>query len=258
MIVCGHMGMKHMILPFPARHKRDVILIKQGEMKHEFIPKASTIEDRVIGVANLLEQEIQRVRPWGWLGKHATMSKLMRARKIVIHCGRNRHATNSQRFKASKCHKEQDLTTSNGKLSSKVLKLSKPNPDDLGYADSVSVEEVGAGEMKHEFIPEASAIEDRVCWSCQLLEQENLVVQTLGMALENMLPCQKLLMVLKISSKFELRHFCRTTGSVAMLKLRKPNPDDLGYADSVSVEEVGAIRILVILILLSFIAFLQT
>ncbi|KAK9125580.1 hypothetical protein Scep_014426 [Stephania cephalantha] len=54
------------------------------------------------------------------------------------------------------------------------------------------------------------------------------------------------LMVLKISSKFELRRFCRTTGSVAMLKLSKPNPDDLGYADSVSVEEVGGILVTIV------------
>ncbi|KAG0472377.1 hypothetical protein HPP92_016923 [Vanilla planifolia] len=51
------------------------------------------------------------------------------------------------------------------------------------------------------------------------------------------------LMVLKISSKFELRRFCRTTGSVALLKLSQPNPDDLGYADSVSVEEIGGVRV---------------
>ncbi|KAK9084512.1 hypothetical protein Syun_031511 [Stephania yunnanensis] len=29
MIVCGHMGMKHMILPFLVVHKRDVLLIKR-------------------------------------------------------------------------------------------------------------------------------------------------------------------------------------------------------------------------------------
>lgn len=54
------------------------------------------------------------------------------------------------------------------------------------------------------------------------------------------------LMVLKISSKFELRRFCRTTGSVAMLKLCQPNPDDLGYVDSVSVEEIGGARVTVV------------
>ncbi|XP_057764110.1 T-complex protein 1 subunit theta-like [Salvia miltiorrhiza] len=54
------------------------------------------------------------------------------------------------------------------------------------------------------------------------------------------------LMVLKISSKFELRRFCRTTGAVALLKLSQPNPDDLGYVDSVSVEEIGGARVTVV------------
>ncbi|KAK7364657.1 hypothetical protein VNO80_13397 [Phaseolus coccineus] len=54
------------------------------------------------------------------------------------------------------------------------------------------------------------------------------------------------LMVLKISSKFELRRFCRTTGSVAMLKLSQPNPDDLGYVDSVSVQEIGGARVTIV------------
>ncbi|XP_015578687.1 T-complex protein 1 subunit theta [Ricinus communis] len=54
------------------------------------------------------------------------------------------------------------------------------------------------------------------------------------------------LMVLKISSKFELRRFCRTTGAVAILKLSQPNPDDLGYIDSISVEEIGGVRVTVV------------
>ncbi|GAV76815.1 Cpn60_TCP1 domain-containing protein [Cephalotus follicularis] len=51
------------------------------------------------------------------------------------------------------------------------------------------------------------------------------------------------IMVLKISSKFELRRFCHTTGDVAILKLSQPNPDDLGYVDSISVEEIGGARV---------------
>ncbi|WJX16692.1 T-complex protein 1 subunit theta [Trifolium repens] len=54
------------------------------------------------------------------------------------------------------------------------------------------------------------------------------------------------LMVLKISSKFELRRFCRTTGAVAMLKLSQPNPDDLGYVDSITVEEIGGARVTIV------------
>ncbi|KAI3994109.1 hypothetical protein MKX01_012366 [Papaver californicum] len=54
------------------------------------------------------------------------------------------------------------------------------------------------------------------------------------------------LMVLKISSKFELRRFCRTTGCIALLKLSQPSPDDLGHADSISVEEIGGARVTVV------------
>ncbi|GER39950.1 thermosome subunit 1 [Striga asiatica] len=65
------------------------------------------------------------------------------------------------------------------------------------------------------------------------------------------------LMVLKISSKFELRRFCRTTGAVGLvslrdrlglksLKLSQPHPDDLGYVDSVSVEEIGGARVTIV------------
>ncbi|KAH1084114.1 hypothetical protein J1N35_023875 [Gossypium stocksii] len=54
------------------------------------------------------------------------------------------------------------------------------------------------------------------------------------------------LMVLKISSKFELRRFCRTTGSSALLKLSQSKPDDLGFVDSISVEEIGGSRVTVV------------
>ncbi|KAJ9550564.1 hypothetical protein OSB04_014609 [Centaurea solstitialis] len=54
------------------------------------------------------------------------------------------------------------------------------------------------------------------------------------------------IMVLKIASKFELRRFCRTTGCVALLKLGTVNPDDLGYVDSISVEEIGGARVTVV------------
>eukprot|EP00268_Persea_americana_P053095 TRINITY_DN5991_c0_g1_i7.p1 TRINITY_DN5991_c0_g1~~TRINITY_DN5991_c0_g1_i7.p1 ORF type:complete len:127 (-),score=26.14 TRINITY_DN5991_c0_g1_i7:81-440(-) len=54
------------------------------------------------------------------------------------------------------------------------------------------------------------------------------------------------LMVLKISSMFELRRFSRTTGAVALLKLSQPNPDELGYADSISVEEIGGVWVAIV------------
>nr|XP_027103374.1 T-complex protein 1 subunit theta-like [Coffea arabica] len=54
------------------------------------------------------------------------------------------------------------------------------------------------------------------------------------------------LMVLKISSKFELQRFCHTTGAVALLKLSPPNPDDLGYVDSISVDEIGGVKVTIV------------
>ncbi|KAL8539760.1 hypothetical protein ACS0TY_001392 [Phlomoides rotata] len=54
------------------------------------------------------------------------------------------------------------------------------------------------------------------------------------------------LMVLKISSKFELRRFCRTAGAVGLLKLSQPDQDDLGYVDSISVEEIGGSRVTIV------------
>ncbi|XVF31232.1 hypothetical protein REPUB_Repub16aG0127700 [Reevesia pubescens] len=54
------------------------------------------------------------------------------------------------------------------------------------------------------------------------------------------------LMVLKISSKFELRRFCRTTSTTAHLKISQPKADELGFIDSVSVEEIGGSRVIVV------------
>nr|XP_027108310.1 T-complex protein 1 subunit theta-like [Coffea arabica] len=54
------------------------------------------------------------------------------------------------------------------------------------------------------------------------------------------------LMVLMISSKFELQRFCHTTGAVALLKLSSPNPDDLEYVDSISVDEIGGVKVTIV------------
>ncbi|KAG0566798.1 hypothetical protein KC19_7G088700 [Ceratodon purpureus] len=54
------------------------------------------------------------------------------------------------------------------------------------------------------------------------------------------------LMVIKIASKFELRRFCRTTGAVSLVKLQQPTADELGYADSIVVEELGGTRVTIV------------
>uniref|UniRef100_A0A0E0RA32 Uncharacterized protein n=1 Tax=Oryza rufipogon TaxID=4529 RepID=A0A0E0RA32_ORYRU len=50
------------------------------------------------------------------------------------------------------------------------------------------------------------------------------------------------IIIRKMNSKFKLRMFCRTTGAIALLKLSQPNADELGYADSVSLEDIGGVR----------------
>jgi T-complex protein 1 subunit theta len=54
------------------------------------------------------------------------------------------------------------------------------------------------------------------------------------------------LMALKIPSKFELRRFCRTTNAVALIKLDPPSADELGFAASCSIDEIGGTRCCII------------
>eukprot|EP00245_Coleochaete_scutata_P002966 TRINITY_DN14219_c0_g1_i1.p1 TRINITY_DN14219_c0_g1~~TRINITY_DN14219_c0_g1_i1.p1 ORF type:complete len:545 (+),score=124.80 TRINITY_DN14219_c0_g1_i1:157-1791(+) len=54
------------------------------------------------------------------------------------------------------------------------------------------------------------------------------------------------LMVLKVASKFELRRVCRTTGAVNLVKLGQPLPEELGFADSISVDEIGGTRVMIV------------
>lgn len=54
------------------------------------------------------------------------------------------------------------------------------------------------------------------------------------------------IMVLKIQSKFELRRVCRTVGAMAMNHTGKPLPEELGYVESVKVEEVSSQKLTVL------------
>jgi len=47
------------------------------------------------------------------------------------------------------------------------------------------------------------------------------------------------LMTVRIPSKFDLRRFCRATGSVALVKLQTPQADELGFAKQIDVQEIG-------------------
>jgi T-complex protein 1 subunit theta len=44
------------------------------------------------------------------------------------------------------------------------------------------------------------------------------------------------LLAIRIPSKFDLRRFCRATGSVALVKLQTPQADELGFAKQVRVQ----------------------
>lgn len=50
------------------------------------------------------------------------------------------------------------------------------------------------------------------------------------------------IMAVRCQSKFELRRVARTTGAVALAKLRPPSADEVGRADSVNVEEIGSTK----------------
>ncbi|BDA41671.1 T-complex protein 1 subunit theta [Coccomyxa sp. Obi] len=52
------------------------------------------------------------------------------------------------------------------------------------------------------------------------------------------------MMAVRIPSKFDLRRFCRATGATALVKLGAPTADELGYAKSLRVVEIGGTRVI--------------
>lgn len=53
------------------------------------------------------------------------------------------------------------------------------------------------------------------------------------------------LLTVKIMSKFELRRLCKVVGATALVRVGAPMPEELGYADSVGVQEVASQKITV-------------
>jgi T-complex protein 1 subunit theta len=53
------------------------------------------------------------------------------------------------------------------------------------------------------------------------------------------------ILVVKIGSKFELRRFCKSLKAVNIIRAGPPMPEELGYADSVTVEEIASQQITV-------------
>lgn len=54
------------------------------------------------------------------------------------------------------------------------------------------------------------------------------------------------ILVLKVSSKFELRRVCRTVGAVAIIRTGAPLPEECGYVESIKVEEISSQKLTII------------
>lgn len=54
------------------------------------------------------------------------------------------------------------------------------------------------------------------------------------------------ILVLKISSKFELRRVCRTVGATSIVRTGPPLPEECGYVESVKVEEISSQKLTII------------
>ena len=54
------------------------------------------------------------------------------------------------------------------------------------------------------------------------------------------------IMVIKLTSKFELRRLCRAVGATSLLKLDPPTPDELGFASSMRMKEIGSNKVIIV------------
>jgi T-complex protein 1 subunit theta len=54
------------------------------------------------------------------------------------------------------------------------------------------------------------------------------------------------IMVIRSSSKFELRRLCQTINAQPLMAMNPPTPEEIGHLDSISVEEIGGTRVTVL------------
>eukprot|EP01024_Parvocaulis_polyphysoides_P041731 TRINITY_DN382_c0_g1_i1.p1 TRINITY_DN382_c0_g1~~TRINITY_DN382_c0_g1_i1.p1 ORF type:complete len:544 (-),score=96.41 TRINITY_DN382_c0_g1_i1:222-1853(-) len=54
------------------------------------------------------------------------------------------------------------------------------------------------------------------------------------------------MMAIRIPSKFDLRRFCKATGATAQVKLGTPSSDEIGFAKSLKVSEIGSTHVIVL------------
>lgn len=51
------------------------------------------------------------------------------------------------------------------------------------------------------------------------------------------------MMIIKVTSKFELKRLCKAVGASALSRLSAPTPDELGTCDLVHVQEIGSKKV---------------
>lgn len=87
-----------------------------GALKHKFIEEVTAgTEEKKPRVLHIKSSKPQDLAGGVDSGQHASKSKNVNEKKLVIHLGtRNRNVTNSPRSDASSCQREQDILASNG------------------------------------------------------------------------------------------------------------------------------------------------
>jgi T-complex protein 1 subunit theta len=54
------------------------------------------------------------------------------------------------------------------------------------------------------------------------------------------------IMAMKITSKFELQRVCRTVGATAIIRQGPPLPEECGYVESIKVEEISSMKVVIL------------
>merc|ERR1712078_503925 len=51
------------------------------------------------------------------------------------------------------------------------------------------------------------------------------------------------IMVIKITSKFDIKRLCKALNATALVRLGKPLPEEIGYAEDIHCEELGGTKV---------------
>ncbi|KAF8396147.1 hypothetical protein HHK36_017760 [Tetracentron sinense] len=100
----------------PGNSKGICSINQAGILKHKFIEEVVVSnEDKASRNVQIKSSKSRGLDIEEGTEKHASKSETMKGKKLVIHLGaRKRNVSNSPRSEASSCHREQDVTASNG------------------------------------------------------------------------------------------------------------------------------------------------